>query len=252
MRIVPRLDIKGPNLIKGIQFEGLRVIGIPNEFALNYYRQGADELIFIDTVASLYGRNQLESVLREAAENIFIPMAVGGGINSVDNAKSLLRMGADKIAVNTAAIARPQLISEIANEIGSQSVIISIEAKRQSDGTWEAYTENGRQRSGVEVVRWAETAEKLGAGEILLTSVDRDGTEKGFDFELYKCVRDATSLPIILSGGFGSSEHLVEVAQCDSLDAIAFASAIHYERTSISRIRNELRNLDVEVREFND
>ncbi len=252
MRIVARLDIKGQNLIKGIQFEGLRIIGIPNRYALKYYEQGADELIFIDTVASLYGRNQLDSVLSEAAENIFIPLTVAGGINSVDDAKRLLRAGADKIAVNTSAIARPQLVSELATEIGSQSVIISIEAKRQKDGSWEAYAENGRQKTGVEVVRWAESAEDLGAGEILLTSVDRDGTGKGFDLELYNCVRKATSLPIILSGGYGSSQHLVEIAKCNSLNAVAFASEIHYEKSSIPKIRNQLRSLDVEVREFND
>lgn len=250
MRIIPRLDIKGKNLIKGIQFEGLRVLGVPNDFALSYYQQGADELIFMDTVASLYGRNQLESVLREAAENIFVPIAVGGGISSLEDARILLRAGADKVAVNTAAISRPGLLSELAFEFGSQSVILSIEAKRQADGHWEAYAENGRQRTGRDVMKWAESAESLGAGEILLTSVDRDGTEKGLDLELLGCIRKVTDLPVVFSGGFGSVDELSELVKSGPLDAISIGSALHYNKISLRSVRECLWNAGAEVRIF--
>lgn len=252
LRLIPRLDIKGRNLIKGIQFEGLRVLGVPNDFALQYYQQGADELIFMDTVASLYARNQLESVLRDAAENIFVPLAVGGGIKSVENARSLLNAGADKIAVNTAAILRPQLLTELATELGSQSVILSIEAKRQIDGTWEAYSENGRQKTGVDVVEWAASARALGAGEILLTSVDRDGTKTGMDIELFESVREVTDLPIILSGGLGNVENLESLRDCKPIDALAIGSALHYRNLSIPEIRRKLINLGFDLREFDE
>jgi cyclase len=252
MRLIPRLDIKGTNLIKGIQFEGLRVLGNPNKFALEYYENGADEIIFMDTVASLYGRNQLEMVLRDAAENIFVPIAVGGGINSVENAKILLNSGADKIAVNTAAILRPQLIKELSSELGSQSVILSIEAKKQSNGTWEAYSENGRQKTGLDVARWAESAENLGAGEILLTSVDRDGTEKGLDLELFDYVRSVTGLPIILSGGLGNLSQLALLRNHNSIDALGIGSSLHYQRLTLQTIRSRLLDLEFELREFHE
>ncbi|HAU1940509.1 TPA: imidazole glycerol phosphate synthase subunit HisF, partial [Legionella pneumophila] len=188
VRLIARLDIKGPNLIKGVHLEGLRVVGNPNEYAMAYYAQGADELIYMDTVASLYGRNNLSEIVKTTAENVFIPITVGGGIRSVDDAKQLLRCGADKVAINTAATKNPTLISDIARRFGSQCVVLSIEAKRTVDGRWEVMTDNGREHTGMDVVDWARNGEEFGAGEILLTSIDQEGTRKGFDLELVKQV----------------------------------------------------------------
>jgi cyclase len=181
IRLIARLDIKGPNLIKGVHLEGLRVIGSPNEYALKYYQQGADELIYMDCVASLYGRNSLEEIIQNAAKDVFVPMTVGGGIRSVEDATNLLRCGADKVAVNTAAVANPQLISGISQRFGSQCMVLSIEAKQVGPDKWEVFTDNGRERTGLDVIDWVKKGVDLGAGEILLTSVDREGTRKGFD-----------------------------------------------------------------------
>ena len=186
LRLIARLDIKGNNLIKGIQLEGLRKIGDPSQYAKKYYEDGADELIYMDTVASLYGRNQLYELLSNTVKNIFIPITVGGGIRSLNDAKDLLRCGADKVAVNTAAINNPDLISEIANHCGSSCMVLSIEAKSNGRDKWEAYTNNGREHSGIDVKDWVKVGTKMGAGEILLTSVDREGTRKGFDIKLIK------------------------------------------------------------------
>ena len=179
IRLIARLDIKGQNLIKGIHLEGLRVIGSPNEHALRYYQQGADELIYMDCVASLYGRNHLGDIVRSAAKDIFVPMTVGGGIRSVEDATQILRSGADKVAINTAAVKRPVLISEISYRFGSQCMVLSIEAKEVGSGCWEVYTDNGRERTGIDVIEWVKRGVNLGAGEVLLTSVDREGTRKG-------------------------------------------------------------------------
>jgi len=181
VRLVARLDIKGPNLIKGIHLEGLRVIGAPNEHALRYYQQGADEFIYMDCVASLYGRNNLGDIVQNAVKDVFVPITVGGGIRSVEDATHLLRCGADKVAVNTAAVANPKLISDIARRFGSQCMVLSIEAKQIGPDRWEVFTDNGRERTGLDVVVWVKQGVALGAGEILLTSVDREGTRKGFD-----------------------------------------------------------------------
>ena len=181
VRIIPRLDIKGPNLIKSIQFEGLRVIGDPNSFAKKYYHEGADELLYMDSVASLYGRNSLKDLVSKAAKDVFIPITVGGGIRSIETATDILRNGADKVAVNTAAVKNPKLINELVKKFGSQSIVISIEAKHTSDNKWEVFIENGRERTGLDVVKWVKQCESLGAGEILLTSIDKEGTGKVFD-----------------------------------------------------------------------
>jgi len=181
IRLIARLDIKGPNLIKGINLEGLRIIGSPNEYALRYYLQGADELIYMDCVASLYGRNHLSEIIKAAAHDIFVPITVGGGIRSVDDATKILRAGADKLAINTAAVATPGLITEISRRFGSQCMVLSIEAKQVGQDRWEVYTDNGRERTGLDVVEWAKLGVSMGAGEILLTSVDKEGTRKGFD-----------------------------------------------------------------------
>lgn len=188
LRIIPRLDIKGPNLIKGIRLEGLRVVGDPHEFALRYYEQGADELVFMDIVASLYQRNNLNDIIARAANRVFIPITVGGGIRSLDDVNTLLRSGADKVAINTAAIARPALITEVSKRYGAQCMVLSVEAKQNGPGRWEAYTDNGREHTGLDVIDWIEKAVALGAGEILLTAVDREGTRKGLDLDLLRAV----------------------------------------------------------------
>ena len=248
LRIIPRLDIKGPNLIKGIHLEGLRVMGDPHEFALRYYEDGADELIYMDIVASLYGRNNLSDIIRRAANKIFIPITVGGGIRSVDDARHILRSGADKVAINTAAVNRPELISEISRKFGSQAMVLSIEAKKISEGKWEAYTDNGREKTGLDVIQWASRGVELGAGEILLTSVDQEGTRKGFDNELIRQVRRIVSVPVIASGGMGKLEHGVEAAQLGEADAISMADMLHYRRTSIQEIREFALSANLPVR----
>jgi cyclase len=250
IRLIPRLDIKGPNLIKGIHLEGLRVIGDPQEFAIKYYRAGADELIYMDIVASLYGRNNLSDIIRRAADNVYIPITVGGGIRAVDDARHLLRSGADKVAINTAAVARPELISEVARRFGSQAMVLSIEAKQVGSGKWEAYTDNGRERTGLDVIEWARHGVSLGAGEILLTSVDREGTRKGFDLELVKAVSAAVSVPVIASGGMGSVEDMITVAQTGCADGVAMADILHYGRTSLSALREAALDANLAVRKI--
>ena len=239
-RIIARMDIKNSNLIKSINLEGLKIIGNPNEYAKKYYEDGADEILFMDCVATLYGRNNLSEMINKSTKDIFIPIAVGGGIRDFEDVKMMLDSGADKVAVNTAAVNDPQFITMLANLIGSQSIIISIEAKKR-DNNWEVYTSNGRDPTGKDVVKWAKQVEKLGAGEILLTSIDQEGTRKGFDVELTKAVDEATNLPVICSGGFGKIEHAKELMDSCQISAIAIADALHYERFKMTEIKNNLK-----------
>lgn len=248
VRLIARLDIKGPNLIKGIHLEGLRVIGDPQVYARKYYEQGVDELVYMDIVASLYGRNSLHDIVRRTAHDVFVPLTVGGGIRSVDDVREMLRVGADKIALNTAAVKNPRLISDIARTFGSQCVVLSIEAKRQPEGHWEAYTDNGRERTGLEVVDWAKKGVELGAGEILLTSVDREGTRKGFDSDLMRAVSSVVQVPVIASGGMGSVDHLVDVVRNGAVDAVAMADIIHYQRAALPDIRAAALAAGVQLR----
>ena len=249
-RLIARLDIKGPNLIKGVHLEGLKVIGSPNEHAVRYYLQGADELIYMDCVASLYGRNHLGDIVRAAAKDIFIPMTVGGGIRSVDDATLVLRAGADKVAVNTAAVANPQVISDIAKRFGSQCMVLSIEAKQVAADRWEVFTDNGREYTGLDVVEWAKKGVALGAGEILLTSIDREGTRKGFDIPLIKAVTHAVPVPVIASGGMGEPGDVVGVVQEGGADAVAMADILHYKRAEIGDIRATAQSAGLSVRQY--
>ena len=250
VRLIARLDIKGPNLIKGVHLEGLRVIGEPNNFARRYYAQGADELIYIDCVASLYGRNSLSEIVQRAAQDVFIPMTVGGGIRTVDDATQLLRCGADKVAVNTGAVANPYLISDIAQRFGSQCMVLSVEAKRIASGRWNAFTDNGREDSGLDVVDWIKRAVALGAGEILLTSVDQEGTRKGFDLELLRAVTSEVSVPVIASGGMGSTGHLLDVVRDGKADGVAMADILHYGRATFADMRRAAHAAGIPVRTF--
>jgi imidazole glycerol-phosphate synthase subunit HisF len=248
VRIIPRLDIKGPNLIKGIHLEGLRVVGDPHQFALEYYQQGADELVFMDIVASLYQRNNLTDIIARAADRIFIPITVGGGIRSLDDVQTLLRSGADKVAINTAAIARPELISDISQRFGSQCMVLSVEAKRRAGGAgWEAFTDNGREHTGLDVLQWVQQAAALGAGEILVTSVDQEGTRKGFDLELVKAVADCVQVPVIASGGYGRPADMVSVANAGA-SGVGIADALHWKRTTLGDLKREARQAGLKVR----
>jgi imidazole glycerol-phosphate synthase subunit HisF len=239
-RLIARLDIKGPNLIKGVQMEGLRVMGDPYDFARRYYEAGVDELLYIDIVASLYGRSKLTEVVRCTAQDVFVPMTVGGGIRSIEDVTELLRAGADKVAINTAAVARPDLIAEVANRFGSQCMVLSIEAKSQTPGKWEVYTETGREHSGLDVVEWARRGVALGAGEVLVTSIDREGTRKGFDTDLIKAIAGAVEVPVIASGGYGAAGDLTAALGAGA-DAVAVADALHYGRVTLDALRQQMQ-----------
>jgi cyclase len=227
-RIIPRLDIKGPNLVKGIHMEGLRVLGKPADFAKYYYEHGADEIMFMDVVASLYGRNSLHDIISETAKRIFIPITVGGGLRSITDIRDVLRAGADKVCLNTAAINNPKLISEASKIFGSSTIVIAIEASRESNGKYLAYTDNGREYTGIDVYDWAKRIEEMGAGEIVITSVDREGTGEGFDIELTAKINEIVSIPVIAHGGAGKKEHVAEVIKATGTSAVALGSILHY------------------------
>lgn len=229
VRIIPRLDIKGPNLVKGIHLEGLRVLGAPDDFAKAYYEAGADEILYMDIVASLYQRNNLFDIVERTSREIFVPITVGGGLRSLDDIRTVLRAGADKVALNTMAIRSPDLIREAARCFGASTIVVSIEAKSRPDGTYEAYTDNGRERTGKEVVAWAEEAVSLGAGEIMITSIDREGTGRGYDVELTRKVSDRVSVPVIACGGAGTADHVASVIKEGHADAVSLASVLHYD-----------------------
>ena len=250
IRLIARLDIKGSNLIKGIHLEGLRIIGSPGEHALRYYLQGVDELIYMDCVASLYGRNHLGDIVRSAAKDIFVPMTVGGGIRSVEDAMQILRAGADKVAVNTAAVANPQLITDIARRFGSQCMVLSIEAKQVGPERWEVYTDNGRERTRLDVIEWVKRGVAMGAGEVFLTSVDREGTRKGFDIALVRAVTAEVSVPVIASGGMGKLEDLLGVVREGGADAVAMADILHYKKAEIGEIRAVAKAAGLGVRRY--
>lgn len=248
VRVIPRLDIKGPNLVKGIRLEGLRKLGAPAEFAARYYAQGADELLYMDIVASLYGRNSLTEIVEKSAREIFIPLTVGGGVRSVEDAKTLLRAGADKVAINTAAVRDPKILTDLARAFGAQCVVLSIEAQPRPQGGWEAYTDNGREHTGLDAVDWAKKGEALGAGEILVTSVDREGTKKGFDLDLLRAISSAVSIPVVASGGAGSLDHIRDAVTLGKADAVSCAHLLHYGETTVAGIKDALADAGCEVR----
>ncbi len=249
VRLIARLDIKGENVVKGIHLEGLRVIGDPGRIAKRYYDHGIDEIIYMDIVASLYGRNNIIAIVQRAAEDIFVPLTVGGGLRSIEDIVAALRAGADKVAINTAVIARPEFLKEAAETFGSQCIVLSVEAKKRGDGKWEALTDNGRETTGVDVLDWVAEAERLGVGEVLVTSVDREGTRKGFDLDLLAAVRRNVSIPVIASGGAGGPDHLVPVLADDSADAIACASIFHDQDYDVGGLKSLVGLAGYEVRQ---
>ncbi|KYG64170.1 imidazole glycerol phosphate synthase cyclase subunit [Bdellovibrio bacteriovorus] len=232
IRLIPRLDIKGPNLVKGIHLEGLRVLGDPDVFARQYYEAGADELFYMDVVASLYERNSLTDMVSRIANDVFIPITVGGGLRSLDDIKKVLDSGADKISLNTAAIRNPSLVEKAAHRFGSSTIVISVEAIKQPDGRYLAFIDNGREDTGVEVMEWVKRVENLGAGELVITSVDKEGTGEGFDIDLIKSVCSLVKVPVVAHGGAGSVADIVRVVKETTANGIAVGSIFHYDVVS--------------------
>lgn len=248
VRLIARLDLKMDFLIKGVQFEGWRKIGDPGEFALRYYEAGVDELLYMDVVASLYERNNLDNIVRKAAERIFVPITVGGGIRRLADVKTLLAAGADKVAINTAATRDPSLLSQISETYGSQATVLSIEAKRTGPNSWEAMTDNGRNHTGLDPVAWAAKAQELGAGEILLTSIDQDGTSRGLDIALIKAVTAAVDIPVIAGGGVGRNSDVVDGLRQGGAHAVAIGKALHYGNVQLPNLRANLADAGIPVR----
>jgi cyclase len=248
-RVIPCLDVTGGRVVKGVNFVGLRDAGDPVELAARYDAEGADELVFLDITASSDGRDTMVDVARRTADEVFIPFTIGGGIRRVDDARRLLRAGADKVSVNTSAVERPDLIGELAGEYGAQCVVCAIDAKARLNGSgWEVYVHGGRTPTGHDVVAWAEEAVRLGAGEILLTSMDRDGTRDGYDCALTRTVADAVPVPVIASGGVGTLAHLVEGVVDGGADAVLAASIFHFAQHSVAEAKAALRAAGISVR----
>lgn len=239
IRLIARLDIRAPNLIKGVNLEGVRVVGDPRAFATRYFQEGVDEILYMDSVATLYGRNNLAELVRQTAEQVFIPMTVGGGLRSLSDVDEMMRAGADKVSINTAAIKNPGLIQDVARRYGTQAMVLSVEAKRRArGGGWEVYVDNGREKTGLDVLDWVKQAVGNGAGEILLTSVDYEGTRCGFDVELVRAVTDIVDVPVIASGGMGCLEDALSVVKQGEADALAMAHVLHYKILGLQQIRD--------------
>jgi imidazole glycerol-phosphate synthase subunit HisF len=238
-RLIARLDIKNGIVIKGIHLEGQRRIGDPIELARKYHAEAVDEILLMDSVASLYGRSNLFHMISEACKTVFVPITMGGGIRAIEDVEQALAAGADKVAVNSALLNNPRLAEQIASVYGSQCLVGSIEAKRRGDG-WEAYITNGREPTGRDVVDWAKELERRGAGELLVTSVDQEGTQRGFDVELYAAVEAAVRIPIVASGGAGKLEHLQQLAARTELQGVAIASLLHYNKASVAQLKSAL------------
>jgi cyclase len=246
--VIPCLDVDAGRVVKGVNFVGLRDAGDPVELAARYDAEGADELVFLDITASSDARDTMVDVARRTAENVFIPFTVGGGVRSVEDARKLLRAGAEKVSVNTAAIDRPELVAELATEFGAQCVVVAIDARRRAGGGFEVFTHGGRTSTGLDAVEWARRAAEEGAGEILLTSMDRDGTRAGFDVELTRAVAEAVNVPIIASGGVGTLAHLVDGVLEGGADAVLAASIFHFGEHTIAEAKDELERAGVIVR----
>ena len=247
-RIIPCLDVNNGRVVKGVNFVQLRDAGDPVEIAKAYDAAGADELVFLDITASCEQRDTVVDMVRRVAANAFIPFTVGGGIRTVDDFKRLLREGADKISVNSAAIDRPELISEAADKFGSQCVVVAIDSKRREDGGWNIYKHGGRLDTGIDAIEWAKKVETLGAGEILLTSMDCDGTKAGYDLALTRAIADAVSIPVIASGGAGVLEHFYDALTEGGADAALAASLFHYKELEISQVKDYLADKGISVR----
>ena len=237
LRVIPRLDVKGPVLVKGIHLEGLRVLGDPEEYALIYSESGADEIFYQDTVASLYGRNNILDLVSRTANSCLIPLTVGGGIRTLEDIQNVLRAGADKVSINTAAINNPKFIEEAAKTFGSSTIVIAIEVSKYQDN-YQAFTDNGREFTGICAIKWAQEAERRGAGEILLTSIDREGTGKGFELPLINEISELIKIPLIVHGGAGHVDDFIETCNSSRVDGFAVSSVLHYSLLGNNRIVN--------------
>ena len=251
-RIIPCLDVRDGVVVKGVNFVGIKEVGDPVDCAIEYDRQGADEITFLDITATHEGRSTMIDVVRETARNVFVPLTVGGGIRSVDDFRALLRAGADKISVNSAAVLDPKLISEAAEQFGSQCVVVAIDARRRPEGGFTVVVNGGRIDMGIDAVEWARTCERLGAGEILLTSMDTDGCKNGFDLELTRAVSDAVRIPVIASGGCGKLEHFSEVFEHTGADAALAASLFHFRELTVGEVKDHLAAKNIPVRRQRD
>ncbi|MCC6345090.1 MAG: imidazole glycerol phosphate synthase subunit HisF [Bryobacterales bacterium] len=249
-RIIPCLDVTGGRVVKGVHFVNLRDAGDPVELAGRYNEQGADELVFLDITASSDQRGTMVDVIARTARKVFIPLTAGGGIRAVADGRAILLAGADKVSVNTAAVRRPQLIAELSEEFGAQAVVLAIDARRRSTGGWNVYTHGGRTDEGIDVIEWARRGEELGAGEILLTSMDTDGVREGFDCELTRAVSRATRIPIIASGGAGKEEHFLRVLTEGEADAALAASIFHYGTYTVNDLKQYLDKHGIPVRKL--
>jgi len=247
-RIIPCLDVTGGRVVKGVNFVELRDAGDPVEIAARYNEQGADELTFLDITATSDGRDLILPIIEAVASQVFIPLTVGGGVRTVDDVRRLLNAGADKVSFNSAAVARPEVIRAASERYGAQCIVVAIDAKRQADGGWHVYTHGGRHDTGLDAVDWARRMAELGAGEILLTSMDRDGTKSGFDIELTRAVADAVAVPVIASGGVGTLEHLADGIQLGGADAVLAASIFHYGRHTVAEAKALLAARGIAVR----
>ncbi|MCM8767443.1 MAG: imidazole glycerol phosphate synthase subunit HisF [Candidatus Omnitrophica bacterium] len=249
IRIIPCLDVKDGKVVKGVHFENLRVAGDPVENASFYSKEGADEIAFLDISATIEGRKTMIDVVRKVADVVFIPFTVGGGISSIDDIEKLLSNGADKVSINTAAVKNPKLIKHSAEKFGSQAIVIAIDAKKIGNNKWEVFIESGKTPTGLDVVDWAKRVEDLGAGEILLTSIDRDGTKQGYDIELTKIVSESVNIPVIASGGAGNLEHLYEVIVYGKASAVLIASLLHFRILTIPQIKKYLKSKGIQIRD---
>ena len=247
-RIIPCLDVKDGKVVKGVNFVGIKEVGDPVECAMEYDRQGADEICFLDITATHEGRNTMVEVVKNTARNVFVPLTVGGGIRSVEDFREILRAGADKVSVNSAAVRRPELIREAAEIYGSQCVVAAIDAKRREDGGFTVVINGGRIDMGLDAVEWAKTCEKLGAGEILLTSMDTDGCRDGFDLELTDRICREVSIPVIASGGCGKLEHFSQVFERTGADAALAASLFHFRELTVGQVKEHLKSRKIPVR----
>lgn len=246
-RIIARLDINNENVVKGKFLEGLRKVGKPNELALNYYEQGVDEIIFLDAVASLYDRNSLFKILSKACREVFIPITIGGGIKSIHDIEKLLETGADKVAINSAIFDNSKLISEAVKKFGSQAIVGSLVCRKHRY-SWEAFRDNAKHRTNQNAIEWAKVLEDLGVGELMVTSIDNDGLGRGFDIELINSISSIINIPIIVSGGGGSSSHIASVIEKTKIDAVAVGSILHYGLETVEQIKLNLSNQNIKVR----
>ncbi len=247
-RIIPCLDVHNGRVVKGVNFENLREAGDPVELAAFYDQEGADELVFLDISASFEGRKTMVDVVRNTAKEVFIPFAVGGGIGSIDDIRNILKAGADKVSINSAAVREPGIISEGARKFGSQCIVVAIDARMTGKGQWEVYVNGGKVPTGIDALEWAKKAEKLGAGEILLTSMDKDGTKDGYDIELTSAVSEIVGIPVIASGGAGNLYHLYEAIEKGKADAVLCASIFHYREYTIREAKEYLADRGVPIR----